>query len=51
MKQITFAFENDEATHRRPPLEAERERELVELMAQAIAALLQPSQGEEHEPS
>jgi len=51
MKQITFAFEHDEATYRSPPMPAERERLLVELMAQAIAALLQPSQGEEDEPS
>ena len=40
MKQITFAFEHDEASYRSPPALAEREQLLVELMAQAIAALL-----------
>ena len=51
MKQVTFAFEHDEVNHRGPPLEAERERQLIELMAQAIAAVLQHTQGEEDEPS
>ena len=49
MQQVTFVFENDESTHRGPPIEAGRERQLVELMAQAIATVLHHRYGEEHE--
>ena len=50
MQQVTIVLENDEATHRGPPIEAEGERQLVELMAQAIVAVLQHRDGEDHEP-
>lgn len=43
--QVTFAFEDNEAT------EAERERQLVKLMAQAINAVLQRREGEQDEPA
>ncbi|MGH8610681.1 MAG: hypothetical protein ACREYF_01190 [Gammaproteobacteria bacterium] len=49
MQQITLAFEHDEPTPHGPPIEAERERQLVELMAQTIVAVLQHRDGEEHE--
>lgn len=51
MQQVTLAFENDESTPHGPPIEAERERQLVELMAQAIVAVLQHRDGEDHEPA
>ncbi|MGH8523491.1 MAG: hypothetical protein ACREXY_04540 [Gammaproteobacteria bacterium] len=51
MQQVTLAFENenDEPADHGPPIAAERERQLVELMAQAIVAVLQHRDGEEHE--
>ncbi len=51
MQQTTLAFKNDEATHPGLPMEAEREQQLIELMAQAINTVLQHPQGEEDEPS
>lgn len=49
MQQVTLAFEHDEPAPHGPPIEAEQERQLVELMAQAIVAVLQRRDGEEHE--
>ena len=51
MQQVTLAFEPDEPTLLGPPLAAERERQLVERMAQAIVAVLQHRDGEDHEPA
>ncbi|MGH8579940.1 MAG: hypothetical protein ACREVK_07425 [Gammaproteobacteria bacterium] len=51
MQQVTLAFEHDEPTPHGPPMAAERERQLVELMAQAIVAVLQHRDEEKHEPA
>ncbi len=51
MKQLQFALENDEKTHPNLPMPAERELKLIELMAQAIVAVLQQLHGEEDEPA
>ncbi len=51
MQQITIALENDQATHPGPPMEAEQVQQLIELMAQAINAVLQHRQGEHDESS
>ncbi len=49
MQQIIFPFENDPATDPDPPMAGEQEQQLIELMAQAILALLhqQPCHREE----
>ena len=50
--QVAFAFEDNQASdlnHR--PMDAERERQLVKLMVQAINAVLQHSEGEQDEPA
>ena len=50
MQQIIFPFENDPATDPDPPMAGEQEQQLIELMAQAILALLhQHPPGEEDE--
>jgi hypothetical protein len=49
MQQVTLAFERDEPAPHGPAIEAERERQLVELMAQAIVAVLQHRDGEDYE--
>lgn len=50
--QVTFAFEDNEATDlERRPIDAERERQLVKLMVQAINAVLQRPEGEPDEPA
>lgn len=51
MQQVTLAFEQEEPTPHGPPIAAEREQQLVELMAQAIVAVLQHRDGEDHEPA
>ena len=51
MQQLKFALENDEKTHPDLPIPAEREPNLVELMTQAIVAVLQQSPGKEDEPA
>jgi len=51
MQQIILAFEPDEPAPHGPPLTAEQERQLVELMAQAIVAVLQHHDGEDYEPA
>ncbi len=51
MQQVSLAFENDQTTNPDPPMEAEQEQQLIELMAQAINAVYQHRQGEEDEPS
>ena len=51
MQQVNLAFEPDEAAPLGPPLAAEQERQLVELMAQAIVAVLQHRDGEDYEPA
>lgn len=52
MQQTTIEFEDEKP--RAPPLEADQEQRLIELMAQAIEAVLQHDQigqGEEHDRS
>lgn len=51
MKQLQFALENEEKPHSNLPIPAEREIKLIELMAQAIVAVLQQPQGEADEPA
>ena len=46
-----FAFEDNATTPPDPPMTAEQERRLVELMAQAINAVLQRREGEQDEPA
>jgi|SoimicMinimDraft_3_1059731.scaffolds.fasta_scaffold201460_1 hypothetical protein len=50
MQQVTFAFETEQPTPS-VPLAAEQERQLVEVMAQAILAVLNHHHEEEHEPT
>jgi hypothetical protein len=50
MQQLRFTIENQEKTTTSLPMPAEQELKLIELMAQAILALLQqPPGGEEDE--
>jgi hypothetical protein len=48
MQQVTFAFDNEQPTPS-VALTAEQQRALVELMAQAILAVLNHHHEEEHE--
>ena len=49
MQQLRFTLENDEETHPSLPMPSEREGKLIELMAQALLALLQQPPGKEDE--
>lgn len=50
MKQTTFTFaDNDQREHPLSALDPQRKKQLVELMAQAIAAVLEPDRGAENE--
>ena len=52
MQQTMFAFEDEELRDLAHPLEAEQQRRLIELMAQAIQAVLQHAEvGEDHDRS
>lgn len=52
MQQTLFAFEGEELRALVLPLEADQQQRLIELMAQAIQAVLQHAQaGEEHDRS
>ena len=49
MQQLKFTIENEVKIHPSLTIPAEREKHLIELMAQAIVALLQQPPGEEDE--
>ena len=49
MQQLKFILENEDKTHPGLPISAEREKNLIELMAKAILAHLQQPPGEEDE--
>ena len=49
MQQLKFTKENYNKTHPSLPIPAEREKHLIELMAQAILAHLQQTAGEKDE--
>ncbi len=51
MQQVTLDLDNDEDARLGPVIEPERQQQLIALMAQAIAAVVQSNQGEDHEPS
>jgi len=49
MKQTTLPFEEEPTAHLTIALEPEQEKALIELMARAIVAVIQPGQGEHDE--
>ena len=51
MQQVTLDLDNNEDAHRGPVIEPEQKQQLLALMAQAIAAVVQSNQGEDHEPN
>ena len=51
MQQVTLEFNNDEDAQQGPMIEPEQKQQLLALMAQAIAAVVQSNQGEDHEPN
>jgi hypothetical protein len=51
MKQIPLPLEDDQSAPAVIALEAEQEQQLIELMAQALAAVLRLGQGEQNESS
>ncbi len=50
MQQVTLDLNNDEDADRGPVIEPEQEQRIIMLMAQAIVAVVQSNQGEDHEP-
>ena len=51
MQQVTLDLDNDEDAHRGPVIELEQIQQVIVLMAQAMVAIVQSNQGEDHEPS
>ncbi len=51
MQQVTLDLDNHEDARRGPVIEPEQKQQLIVLMAQAIVAVVQSTQGEDHEPS
>jgi len=51
MQQATLDLDNNEDAQRGPVIEPEQIQQLVVLMAQAIVAVVQRNQGEDHEPN
>ncbi len=51
MQQVTLDLDDDEDASRGPVIEPEQKQQLIVLMAQAIVAVVQSTQGEDHEPS
>jgi hypothetical protein len=49
MQQVTLDLGNSEDTPPGPVMEPERKQQLVALMAEAIVAVVQRDQGEDHE--
>ena len=50
MQQATLDLNNDEDADRGPVIEPEHKQQLIMLMAQAIVAVVQSHQEEDHEP-
>ena len=51
MQQVTFDLDDSEDTPPGPVMEPERQQQLIALMAEAIVAVVQPDQGDDHEPA
>ena len=51
MQQVTLDLDNKEDTLPGPVMEPERQQQLIALMAEAIVAVVQRDQGEDHEPA
>ena len=51
MQQVTLDLDNDEDAHRGAVIELEQIQQVIVLMAQAMVAVVQSNQGEDHEPS
>ena len=51
MQQVTLDLDHHEDARPGPVIEPERKQQLIALMAQAIAAVVQSNQGEDHEPN
>ena len=49
MQQVTLDLDNDAAPPAAPAMTPEQEQQLIALMAQAIVAVVQSAQGEDHE--
>jgi hypothetical protein len=50
-QQVTFAFGSDEAPVPGRPTDPERERQLLQLMTQALTAVLRNREGDKNEPA
>jgi hypothetical protein len=51
MQQITLDLDNAESARPGPVMEPKRQQQLITLMAEAIVAVLQNAQGDDHEPA
>lgn len=51
MQQITLDLDNDENPSPGPVMNPEQEQALIALMADALVAVVQRPQGEDHEPA
>ena len=51
MQQVTLDLDDSEDTPPGPVMEPERQQQLIALMAEAIVAVVQRDQGEDHEPA
>ena len=51
MQQATLELNNDEDAQQGPVIEPEQKQQLLAPMAQAIVAVVQSNQGEDHEPN
>jgi hypothetical protein len=49
MEQVTLDLDNSEDTLPKPVIEPERQQQLIALMTEAIATVVQRAQGEDHE--
>ena len=50
MQQVTFDLDSSEHNPPGPVIEPARQQQLIALMADAIVAVVQRNQGEDHEP-
>ncbi len=50
MQQVTLDLDNVEDAQRGPVIEPEQKQQIIMLMAQAIVAVVQSNQEEDHEP-
>ena len=51
MQQITLDLDNTESARPGPVMEPKQQQQLIALMAEAIATILQNAPGDDHEPA